>query len=51
MRLHTQVDISNPIAGFCADSAIHKMTESKFDVIVKMHNYTPYRMIQALSRH
>lgn len=27
------------------------MTESKFDVIMKMHNYTPYRMIQALSRH
>ncbi|KAF9887219.1 hypothetical protein FE257_010473 [Aspergillus nanangensis] len=38
-------------AGFCNDSAIHKMTEDKFDIIMKVHNYTPYRMIRALSSH
>lgn len=37
--------------GFCADSAIHKMPESKFDIIMKIHNYTPYRMIKAISSH
>lgn len=37
--------------GFCHDSAIHKMTDDKFDVILKMHNYTPFRMIRALSSH
>ncbi|OAP64214.1 hypothetical protein AYL99_00186 [Fonsecaea erecta] len=38
-------------AGFCQDSAIHKMTDDKFDIIMKVHNYTPFRMIRALSTH
>jgi 3-oxoacyl-[acyl-carrier protein] reductase len=27
------------------------MTDSKFDIIMKIHNYTPFRMIRALSSH
>ncbi|TVY18049.1 Estradiol 17-beta-dehydrogenase [Lachnellula arida] len=27
------------------------MTEEKFDTVMKIHNYTPYRMIHALSGH
>jgi len=27
------------------------MSEEKFDIIMKIHNYTPYRMIKALSSH
>jgi len=38
-------------AGFCFDSALHKMPEEKFDVVMKIHNYVPYRMIKALSSH
>ncbi|KAJ2890900.1 short-chain dehydrogenase/reductase SDR [Zalerion maritima] len=38
-------------AGFCVDSAVHKMTDAKFDIIMKIHNYTPFRMIRALSSH
>ncbi|KAI9930785.1 hypothetical protein ASPWEDRAFT_739238 [Aspergillus wentii DTO 134E9] len=38
-------------AGFCHDSAIHKMDDEKFDIIMKVHNYTPFRMIRALSSH
>lgn len=36
-------------AGFCFDSAIHKMDDAKFDVIMKIHNYTPFRIIRALA--
>ncbi|KAL4863426.1 hypothetical protein BDV12DRAFT_206477 [Aspergillus spectabilis] len=38
-------------AGFCHDSAIHKMDEDKFDIIMKVHNYVPFRMTRALSGH
>ncbi|PYH67056.1 SDR family NAD(P)-dependent oxidoreductase [Aspergillus vadensis CBS 113365] len=38
-------------AGFCHDSAIHKMDEDKFDIIMKIHNYVPFRMTRALSGH
>ena len=38
-------------AGFCYDAAIHKMDDEKFDVIMKIHNYVPFRMIRALSAH
>ncbi|KAL3450791.1 NAD(P)-binding protein [Aspergillus insuetus] len=38
-------------AGFCHDSAIHKMDEDKFDIIMKIHNYVPFRMTKALSQH
>ncbi|OJI99670.1 hypothetical protein ASPVEDRAFT_51050 [Aspergillus versicolor CBS 583.65] len=38
-------------AGFCHDSAIHKMDEDKFDIIMKIHNYVPFRMTRALSAH
>ncbi|OAL18063.1 hypothetical protein AYO22_10985 [Fonsecaea multimorphosa] len=38
-------------AGFCHDGAIHKMADEKFDIIMKVHNYTPFRMIRALSTH
>ncbi|KAL1876804.1 hypothetical protein Plec18167_005214 [Paecilomyces lecythidis] len=38
-------------AGFCHDSAIHKMDEDKFDIIMKIHNYVPFRMTRALSTH
>ena len=27
------------------------MPDEKFDIIMKMHNYTPFRMIRALSSH
>lgn len=27
------------------------MADDKFDIIMKVHNYTPFRMIRALSRH
>jgi 3-oxoacyl-[acyl-carrier protein] reductase len=27
------------------------MSEEKFDIVMKIHNYTPFRMIQALSTH
>lgn len=27
------------------------MTEEKFDIIMKVHNYTPFRMLRALSSH
>lgn len=27
------------------------MTEEKFDVIMKIHNYTPYRILRALASH
>lgn len=37
--------------GFCHDSAIHKMDEDKFDIIMKIHNYVPFRMVRALSGH
>ncbi|KAJ5560201.1 hypothetical protein N7513_002600 [Penicillium frequentans] len=38
-------------AGFCHDSAIHKMDDAKFDVIMKIHNYAPFRLLRALSPH
>ncbi|KAF5703607.1 3-oxoacyl-(acyl carrier) reductase [Fusarium globosum] len=38
-------------AGFCYDAAIHKMDDDKFDVIMKIHNYVPFRMVRALSSH
>ncbi|KAJ5599220.1 hypothetical protein VI817_000404 [Penicillium citrinum] len=38
-------------AGFCHDSAIHKMDDGKFDIIMKIHNYVPFRMVRALSGH
>ncbi|KAJ5154447.1 uncharacterized protein N7500_009886 [Penicillium coprophilum] len=38
-------------AGFCYDSAIHKMSDEKWDMIMKIHNYVPFRMIRALSAH
>lgn len=44
-------DIIHMRLGFCHDSAIHKMPDEKFDIIMKMHNYTPFRMIRALSSH
>lgn len=37
--------------GFCYDSAIHKMSDEKWDIIMKIHNYVPFRMIRALSAH
>lgn len=37
--------------GFCFDSALHKMDEAKFDIVMKMHNYVPFRTIQALAEH
>ena len=37
--------------GFLNDAAIHKMTEEKFDIVMKIHNYTPFRMIRALANH
>jgi 3-oxoacyl-[acyl-carrier protein] reductase len=27
------------------------MTDQQFDVIMKMHNYSPFRMTRALSKH
>lgn len=39
------------LKGFCHDSAIHKMDEDKFDIIMKIHNYVPFRMTRALSAH
>jgi 3-oxoacyl-[acyl-carrier protein] reductase len=27
------------------------MTEEKFDIVMKIHNYTPFRMIRALANH
>ena len=38
-------------AGFCYDSAIHKMDDEKWDIILKIHNYVPFRMVRALSAH
>lgn len=38
-------------AGFCYDAAIHKMDDEKWDVIMKIHNYVPFRMVRALSAH
>ncbi|KAJ5557006.1 hypothetical protein N7494_000921 [Penicillium frequentans] len=38
-------------AGFCHDSAIHKMDDARFDVIMKIHNYAPFRLLRALSPH
>lgn len=38
-------------AGFCFDAAIHKMDDEKFDIIMKIHNYVPFRMVRALSEH
>lgn len=38
-------------AGFCYDAAIHKMDDEKFDIIMKIHNYVPFRMVRALSTH
>ena len=38
-------------AGFCYDAAIHKMDDEKFDIIMKIHNYVPFRMVRALSAH
>ncbi|KAH7140043.1 short-chain dehydrogenase/reductase SDR [Dactylonectria estremocensis] len=38
-------------AGFCYDAAIHKMDDEKFDIIMKIHNYVPFRMVRALSSH
>ncbi|KAJ5816511.1 hypothetical protein N7447_008744 [Penicillium robsamsonii] len=38
-------------AGFCYDSAIHKMSDEKWDTVMKIHNYVPFRMIRALSTH
>ncbi|KAH8892289.1 NAD(P)-binding protein [Thozetella sp. PMI_491] len=29
----------------------HKMSEDQFDVVMKVHNYVPYRLIKALSSH
>lgn len=37
--------------GFCHDSAIHKMDDDKFDIIMKIHNYVPFRMARALAGH
>jgi 3-oxoacyl-[acyl-carrier protein] reductase len=37
--------------GFCHDSAIHKMPDAKFDIVMKIHNYTPFRLLRALSSH
>ncbi|KXG45984.1 Glucose/ribitol dehydrogenase [Penicillium griseofulvum] len=39
------------VLGFCYDSAIHKMSDEKWDKIMKIHNYVPFRMIRALSAH
>jgi 3-oxoacyl-[acyl-carrier protein] reductase len=41
----------NTWAGFCNDSAIHKMTEPKFDIVMKIHNYVPFRLLRAISTH
>lgn len=38
-------------AGFCYDSALHKMDDEKIDIIMKIHNYVPFRMVRALSAH
>ncbi|KAJ5455155.1 hypothetical protein N7475_010276 [Penicillium sp. IBT 31633x] len=38
-------------AGFCYDSAIHKMSDEQWDIIMKIHNYVPFRMVRALSAH
>lgn len=38
-------------AGFCYDAAIHKMDDEKFDLVMKIHNYVPFRMVRALSTH
>lgn len=39
------------LEGFCHDSAIHKMDDDKFDIIMKIHNYVPFRITRALSGH
>ena len=39
------------LPGFCFDSALHKMEEAKFDIVMKIHNYVPFHMIQALAEH
>lgn len=39
------------LGGFCHDSAIHKMDDGKFNIIMKIHNYVPFRMVRALSGH
>ncbi|MBE3046367.1 SDR family NAD(P)-dependent oxidoreductase [Candidatus Bathyarchaeota archaeon] len=38
-------------AGFCYDAPIHKMDDEKWDIIMKIHNYVPFRMVRALSAH
>lgn len=43
--------VADACSGFCHDSAIHKMDEDKFDIIMKIHNYVPFRMTRALSAH
>lgn len=40
-----------PEVGFLLDAPVHKMDEQQFDIILKMHNYVPYRLIKALSSH
>lgn len=42
---------SDLLEGFCHDSAIHKMDDDKFDIIMKIHNYVPFRIARALSEH
>lgn len=37
--------------GFCYDSAIHKMTDAKFDLVMRVHNHAPFRLVRALSAH
>lgn len=37
--------------GFLLDNPIQKLTEEQFDVVMKVHNYVPYRMIKALAPH
>ena len=38
-------------AGFLYDAAIHKMDDERFDIIMKIHSYVPFRMVRALSKH
>ena len=37
--------------GFLLDNAINKMSETHFDLVMKIHNYVPFRLIKALAPH
>jgi NAD(P)-dependent dehydrogenase (short-subunit alcohol dehydrogenase family) len=40
-----------PWPGFLLDKPIHKLSEAQFDVVMKIHNYVPYRLCKALAPH